>query len=74
MARAPKTPEEYPDRLDEPSRSELRELHDLIRRTVPEFEPYLESGMIGYGRFHYRYPTGREGNWFRIGLASRRSF
>ncbi|MGH2765587.1 MAG: hypothetical protein ACRDKA_06720 [Actinomycetota bacterium] len=39
---------------------------------MPEFEPYLESGMIGYGRFHYRYPCGREGDWFRVGLASRK--
>jgi hypothetical protein len=30
--------------------------------------------MLAYGKFHYRYDTGREGDWFRIGLASRKAY
>ena len=42
----------------------------LIRATEPELEPHVASGMLAYGRYRYRYATGREGEWFRIGLAS----
>jgi hypothetical protein len=31
-------------------------------------------GMICYGRFHYRYATGREGDWCVIALSSRKNY
>ena len=30
--------------------------------------------MLGYGRYHYRYASGREGDWMLIGLASRKQY
>ena len=68
------TPEEYIAQLDEPRREQIGRLHDLIRTTVPELEPYIESGTIGYGRYHFRYPTGREGDWCLLGLASHKRY
>jgi Domain of unknown function (DU1801) len=70
MTAAAKTPEQYIDELEEPRRGDSRWLHGLIRKTVPKLEPYMEYGMIGYGRFHYRYASGREGDTCTIGLAS----
>jgi uncharacterized protein YdhG (YjbR/CyaY superfamily) len=74
MATTAKTPEQYIDRLEEPRRDDVRRLHDLIRKTVPKLEPYMEYGMIGYGRFHYRYASGREGDTCTIGLASNKRY
>src|SRR5262245_4060139 len=68
------TPEEYIAGLAEPRRTEIQALHDLIRREAPDLEPYIASGMLAYGRFHYRYDSKREGDWFRIGLASRKAY
>jgi hypothetical protein len=68
------TPEQYIAQLDEPRREQIGRLHDLIRTTVPELEPYMESGMIGYGRYHFRYPTGREGDWCLLGVASHKRY
>jgi len=68
------TPEQYIAQLDEPRREQVGRLHDLIRTTVPELEPYMESGMIGYGRYHFRYTTGREGDWCLLGLASHKRY
>jgi uncharacterized protein YdhG (YjbR/CyaY superfamily) len=68
------TPEEYIERLSEPRRGEIRELHELIRRTVPELEPTMEFGMLGYGKYHYRYPSGREGDWQLVGVASNKNY
>ena len=66
------TPDDYIDGLDEPRRSQVRQLHELIRKTAPELEPHIVSGMIGYGSYHYVYASGREGDWPILGLANRK--
>lgn len=60
--------------IDEPRRGDIKQLHDLIRKAVPELTPYIETGMIGYGRYHYTYASGREGDWAIIGLASQKNY
>ena len=67
-------PEEYIAGLDEPRRSEIRQLHELIRETLPELEPNTDGGMLGYGRFHYRYKSGREGDASLVSLSSRKQY
>jgi Domain of unknown function (DU1801) len=67
-------PDQYIAELEEPRREQVGRLHDLIRTTVPDLEPYMESGMIGYGRYHYRYASGREGDWCLLGLASHKRY
>ncbi|SFB46432.1 protein of unknown function (DU1801) [Amycolatopsis marina] len=64
------TPEEYFDALDEPRRGELLRLHELIRAVAPRLTPTMEFGMPGYGTYHYRYASGREGDWVLVALAS----
>lgn len=68
------TPEEYIEQLAEPRRSELAELHKLIRATVPGLAPTMAFGMIGYGPFHYKYKSGREGDWVVVALASQKNY
>jgi uncharacterized protein YdhG (YjbR/CyaY superfamily) len=68
------THEEYIERLAEPRRREIRALHDLIRRTVPQLEPTMDFGMLGYGKYHYRYPSGREGDWMLVAVASNKNY
>lgn len=68
------THDEYIERLDEPRRSDLRALHELIRATVPRLEPTMEFGMLGYGKYHYRYASGREGDSAVVALASNKSY
>ena len=31
------------------------------------------SAIIGFGKYHYKYASGREGDWFRIGFAPRKN-
>ncbi len=69
-----KTPEEYIQKLEEPRKSEIQKTHEFIVNTVPELKPYIISGMIGYGSYHYKYATGREGDWCVIGLASNKNY
>lgn len=64
------TPEEFLDSVDEPRRSDMRKLHELIRATAPGLEPVMLGKMLGYGPFHYRYESGREGDAAVIALAN----
>lgn len=31
-------------------------------------------GILGYGLYHYKYASGREGDWFVAGLASQKNY
>jgi hypothetical protein len=68
------THESYIEGLAEPRRGDVKALHELIRSTVPELEPTMEFKMLGYGKYHYRYDSGREGDWVLVGLASNKSY
>jgi Domain of unknown function (DU1801) len=68
------TPKQYIDQLEEPRRTDVARLHRLIRKTVPELKPFIGAGMLAYGPFHFKYPSGREGDWFRVGVASNKSY
>lgn len=65
------TPEQFIARQPEPRRAELAALHALIRDAAPGLAPRMWNSVIGYGEYHYRYASGREGDWFVIGLAGR---
>ena len=67
------TPREYLDGLAEPRRTEIATLDALIRRTAPDLEPVMAGSMLGYGPFHYRYESGREGDAHRIAVAARKT-
>src|SRR5688572_13535726 len=69
-----KTPREYIAKLSEPRKSEIQRIDKLIRRTVPDLKPFLIAGMLGYGPFRYKYESGREGDWCKVGLASNKSY
>ena len=71
MQRTPKadSPEVFIAAVDDARRADVQRLHELVREAAPELEPTMEFGMLGYGKFHYRYATGREGDWFKIGIA-----
>lgn len=69
----PVAPEDYLAALSEPRRAELTALDAAIRKAAPRLKPHLAySGtMIGYGMYHYKYATGREGDCPIVALSSR---
>jgi hypothetical protein len=69
-----KTPEDYIEQIEEPRRSDIRALHAMIAKAVPKLAPSIQSGMIGYGSYHYKYASGREGDCAIIALASQKSY
>lgn len=69
-----KTPDEYILQISEPRRSEMRKLYEFIKKTIPDEEPFILAGMIGFVPYHYKYASGREGDWAIIALASQKNY
>ena len=46
----------------------------MVREEAPELEPTMEFGILGYGKFHYKYKSGREGDWMKIGIANNKRY
>ena len=68
------TPAEYIAAVDDKRRPDIAALDALIRKHVPKLEPVIMGGMLGYGPFHYRYASGREGDACRISIASNAAY
>src|SRR3954471_7146837 len=72
----PTTPSEYLAAVSEPRRSELKSLDAAIRKAAPKLKPYVAYAgtMIGYGPYHYKYASGREGDCPVVALSSRAQY
>ncbi|RYG46219.1 DUF1801 domain-containing protein [bacterium] len=68
-----KTPEEYLASLPEDRRADVSRLHDLVREVAPDLAVVMAHGMLGYGPFHYKYASGREGDTVKISLANQKN-
>jgi uncharacterized protein YdhG (YjbR/CyaY superfamily) len=66
------TPEQYIASLPPERRTAVQTLHEAICRTAPELAPSLAHRFLSYGTYHYKYASGREGDWFIVGLASQK--
>ena len=70
MAPIAQTPAKLIASIPEPKRGEVSRLHTIIQSELPGAGAEVASGMIGYGKFKYRYASGREGESFKVSLAS----
>lgn len=52
----------------------VRAIDALIRDAAPELETRMWNHIVGYGTLHYRYASGREGDWFPVGLANQKQY
>ncbi len=68
-----RTPAQYIASLSEERRAPIRKLHGLIRKAVPDLNPVIIYGMLGYGKYHYKYASGREGDAPVVALASQKN-
>lgn len=66
--------QEYFDLLAEPRKSEIKKIDAFIRKTVPNLKPTFLYNMPGYGKYHYKSKSGREGEWCLLSLASQKNY
>lgn len=54
-------------------RADCRALVELLRRVTGEEPRMWGPSIVGFGSYHYRYESGREGDACRVGFAARKS-
>lgn len=68
--------DDYMDAIADPQRqTDCRWLLETMSR-ISGWEPKLwggtlKSAIVGFGDYHYKYESGREGDFFRLGFANR---
>lgn len=68
------TPAEYIAQLEGSRKADVEALDSLIRKAAPQLKPFIMNGMLGYGRWHYKYASGREGDWSHIAVANNQNY
>jgi hypothetical protein len=47
-------------------------LFDLMKDITKENPVMWGKSIVGFGSVHYKYKSGREGNWFKVGFSPRK--
>ena len=68
------TPEEFIAAVEHDGKREDAKVLDAMFRRVTGEEPVMWGpSMIGYGTYHYKYDSGREGDFLRTGFSPRKA-
>jgi len=57
---------------DKVKRADCRELMKLMSGITGKRAKMWGSSIVGYGKYHYKYESGREGDFFLTGFSPRR--
>jgi hypothetical protein len=58
---------------DPKRRADARAACELMAEATGAEPAMWGSGIVGFGAYHYRYATGREGDWPPVGLSPRKA-
>jgi hypothetical protein len=58
---------------DAERRADCRTLAALMREVTGEPPRLWGDSIVGFGSYHYRYESGREGDWFLTGFSPRKN-
>jgi len=53
-------------------RADARKVAAMMRKATGKRARMWGSSMIGFGSYHYKYASGREGEWSLVGLSPRK--
>ncbi len=57
---------------DDRKREDSKALLGMMERVTGEKPKMWGPSIIGFGDQHYKYESGREGDWFKIGFSPRK--
>lgn len=58
---------------DESRRRDCRKLVPIMKRATGASPKMWGPSIVGFGEYHYRYESGREGDWFLAGFSPRKN-
>jgi hypothetical protein len=59
---------------DEKKGQDWQVLTDLMQAIAGAEPAMWGSSIVGFGSYHYRYESGREGDWFLTGFSPRKQY
>ncbi|MDH3464168.1 MAG: DUF1801 domain-containing protein, partial [Acidimicrobiia bacterium] len=73
MANTTPSVDEFIESIDDESRrDDTRKLVELVSGATNLVPQMWGNDTIGFGRYHYRYESGRDGDFFSLGLSPRK--
>ena len=57
---------------DKGRREDCLAVADIMRKVTKEEPKMWGSSIVGFGRYHYKYESGREGEWMITGFSPRK--
>ena len=57
---------------DEQKRKDCHEIMEMMKEITCEEPKMWGDSIVGFGSYHYKYATGREGDWFLTGFSPRK--
>ncbi len=57
---------------DEGKRADSFEILKMMQQVTKQEPKMWGSSIVGFGNYHYKYKSGREGDWFIIGFSPRK--
>ena len=57
---------------DEQKRKDCKTVARIMRQVTKAKPKMWGSSMVGFGSYHFKYASGREGDWFQTGFAPRK--
>ena len=64
---------EFLDNLGDSKRKEdCKIIMEVMENVTGEKPRMWGSSIVGFGTYHYKYPSGHEGDWFKTGFSPRK--
>ena len=57
---------------DTSKRADAKKVAAMMRKATGNRAKMWGTSMVGYGKYHYQYPSGCDGDWMLVGFAPRK--
>ena len=57
---------------DEQTRADCFQILEMMKKATKAEPKMWGTSIIGFGNYRYKYASGREGDWFKIGFSPRK--
>lgn len=64
---------EFIEQIEDPKRrADCKTISALMERLSGSKPKIWGESIVGFGDYHYKYASGREGDWFQVGFSPRK--
>ena len=57
---------------DESVREDAKKISEMMQKATGKQPKMWGASIVGFGEYQYKYASGREGDWMRIGFSPRK--